>query len=67
MKTVSTKLDNGLHDRFLELCNEEGKCQSEMLRDMVEQWCEASDDGKEMQTSEISELRNPRIEIVDIE
>ena len=36
MKTVSTKLDNKLHNQFIELCNNEGKCQSEFLREMIE-------------------------------
>jgi len=36
MKTISTKLDNKLHTQFIELCNNEGKCQSEFLRDMIE-------------------------------
>jgi len=40
MKTVSAKLDNTLHSRFIEICNEDGKCQSEMLRTMIETMCE---------------------------
>jgi len=40
MKTVSTKLDNKLHNRFIEICNEDGKCQSEMLRDIIETMCD---------------------------
>jgi len=39
MKTVSTKLDNKLHNRFVEICNEDGKCQSEFLRDLIESVC----------------------------
>jgi len=40
MKTVSAKLDNKLHSRFVEICNEDGKCQSEFLRDLIETVCE---------------------------
>jgi|CXWL01.1.fsa_nt_gi hypothetical protein len=40
MKTVSTKLDNTLHIQFTELCNNEGKCQSEFLRDLIQYLCE---------------------------
>jgi len=40
MKTVSTKLDNKVHNRFIEICNEDGKCQSEFLRDLIETVCE---------------------------
>ena len=43
MKTVSTKLDNSLHNRFIEICNEDGKCQSEFLRDLIEQIIEVND------------------------
>ena len=46
MRTVSTKLDNKLHDRFIEICNEDGKCQSEFLRDLIESVCEDLDDGE---------------------
>ena len=35
MKTVSTKLDSKIHNKFVELCNNEGKCQSEFLRDLI--------------------------------
>ncbi len=40
MKTVSTKLDNKLHNQFIEICNEDGRCQSEFLRDLIETVCE---------------------------
>ncbi len=40
MKTVSTKLDNTLHNQFIEVCNEDGKCQSEFLRDLIQSVCE---------------------------
>jgi len=45
MKTVSTKLDNNLHSRFIEICNEDGKCQSEFLRDLIETVCEDLNEG----------------------
>ncbi len=46
MKTVSTKLENNLHSRFIEICNEDGKCQSEFLRDLIETVCEDLDNGE---------------------
>jgi len=71
MKTVSTKLDNKLHNRFIEICNEDGKCQSEFLRDLIETVCEDLDEGEATQqnlelehTTESSELRNPTVEII---
>jgi len=71
MKTVSTKLENKLHDRFIEICNEDGKCQSEFLRDLIETVCEDLSDGettpqdlevKVEDVESISELRNPIVE-----
>ncbi len=46
MRTVSTKLDNKLHDRFIEICNEDGKCQSEFLRDLIETVCDDLGEGE---------------------
>ena len=46
MKTVSTKLDNNLHSRFIEICNEDGKCQSEFLRDLIESVCDDLENGE---------------------
>ncbi len=45
MKTVSTKLDSKLHDQFIEICNEAGKCQSEMIRYLIEVMYEDLDEG----------------------
>ncbi len=45
MKTVSTKLDNKLHSQFIEICNEDGKCQSEFLRDLIETVCDDLEEG----------------------
>jgi len=50
MKTVSTKLDNSLHNRFIEVCNDEGKCQSEFLRDLIQSVCE------DLETEEVIHL-----------
>jgi len=44
MRTVSTKLDNKLHNQFMTLCNEDGKCQSEFLRDLIESVCDNLED-----------------------
>ncbi len=44
MRTVSTKLDNKLHEQFLDLCNNDGKCQSEFLREMIEDMFEGVDE-----------------------
>lgn len=43
MQTISTKLDKNSAQKFLEICNNEGKCQSEFLRDMIEQIIETDE------------------------
>ena len=36
MKTVAAKLDNQTHREFVEMCNQDGVCVSERIREMVE-------------------------------
>lgn len=43
MQTISTKLDKTTANKFLEICNDEGKCQSEMFRDMIQNICNYED------------------------
>ena len=68
MKTVSTKLDNKLHNRFMEICNEDGRCQSEMLRDLIETLCEDLEDEAGIkcisESEPTPELKNPKVEII---
>jgi len=68
MKTVSTKLDNKLHSRFIEICNEDGRCQSEFLRDLIETVCDDLDEGEatpqDLETEHDTELREPKVEII---
>lgn len=59
MRTVSTKLDNSLHSRFVEICNEDGKCQSEFLRNLIETVCEdCSEDGNRPTTPQDPETEH---------
>ncbi len=68
MKTVSTKLDNSLHNRFIEICNEDGKCQSEFLRDLIESVCDDLEEGEatpqDLEIEHDTELREPKVEII---
>jgi len=68
MKTVSTKLDNKLHSQFMQICNEDGKCQSEFLRDLIETVCEDLEEGEatpqDLEQKHDTELREPKIEII---
>jgi len=68
MKTVSTKLDNKLHDQFIEICNEDGRCQSEFLRDLIETVCEDLGMGEttpqDLEIEHDTELKEPKVEII---
>ena len=52
MKTVSTKLDKRDFEKFQEICNQEGQCMSEELRELVKRDIEAFEDGLEMEREE---------------
>ena len=59
MKTVSTKLDNRDFEKFQEICNQEGQCMSEELRELIKRDIEAYEDGLEMEREEKQkEVRN---------
>jgi len=67
MKTVSTKLDNKVHNRFIEICNGEGKCQSEFLRDLIEGMCDDLEGENILHIREAeptTELNKPKVEII---
>ena len=49
MKTVSTKLDNHDFTKFQEMCNHEGQCMSEELRELVKMVLVAYEEGLEME------------------
>ncbi len=70
MKTISTKLDKEIAESFLKVCNDEGKCQSEMLRDMIESVCEleeeTSQDMPRTTGKVIKVIPEPTITIVDV-
>jgi len=65
MKTVSTKLDNSDHTRLLDMCNDEGQCISESLRDMIKQHLDAHDECLEMNKEEKQQKPKPQIVISD--
>jgi len=71
MKTVSTKLDNKLHNRFIEICNEDGKCQSEFLRNLIESVCDDLEEGEatpqdlEINVEDIEPITEDKLRIFD--
>lgn len=40
-KTISTRIENNLHERFLNICNLEGVTIAEMMREQIQQVTEA--------------------------
>lgn len=52
MKTVSTKLNNDDFEKLQEMCNHDGQCLSESLRDMVKSYLDAYEDGLELEQKE---------------
>ena len=52
----------------MEICNEDGRCQSEMLRDLIETLCEDLEDETGIiyisESEPIPELKNPKVEII---
>ncbi len=59
MKTVSTKLDKETFDKLQEICNQEGQCISEELRDMIKRNIMAYEEGLEMEKEATESTGNP--------
>ena len=63
MKTVSSKLSKEEHEKFLELCNKEGKTISEKLREKILECCNISN--SESKSEKITP--EPKITVRDID
>ena len=59
MKTISTKLDKQTFEKLQEMCNQEGQCISEELRDLIKRNIVAYEEGLEMETKPIESRGNP--------
>ncbi|WP_428323820.1 hypothetical protein [Nitrosopumilus sp.] len=55
MKTVSTKLSKEDFKKFQEMCNHDGQCMSEELRELVIMGLDAYEEGKELEQEEKGE------------
>ena len=53
MKTVSTKLSRDDFEKFQEVCNNDGQCLSEGLRELIKMSIEAFDDELESESEEL--------------
>jgi len=63
MKTVSSKLSKEEHEKFLELCNKEGKTISEKLRGMIQECCNINNSDDESETI----IAEPKIIVTDVD
>ena len=61
MKTVSTKLDKQDFEKFQEMCNHEGQCMSEELRDLIKRDIVAYEEGLEMEKEVTESTGKPSI------
>lgn len=52
MKTVSTKLSKEDFEKFQEMCNHNGQCTSESLRELLKMGIEAYEEGLELEQKE---------------
>ena len=59
MKTVSTKLDKQTFEKFQEMCDNEGQCMSESLRDLIKMDIQAYEEGLEMEQKPTESIGNP--------
>jgi len=69
MKTVSTKLDKQTFEKFQEICDKEGHCLSESLRDLIQRNIEAYEEGLEMEqkpTKSTGNLPRPEMKVARI-
>lgn len=46
MKLIGTKLDNSDYERFEDFCLKEEMTKSEVLRDLIKQYCNACEEGE---------------------
>ena len=63
MKVVGTKLDDSDFERFQKFCNDEGLSKSEIMRNLIKEYCNACEEEQQLQ-SEPAELKNPKVEII---
>ena len=66
MKTVSTKLDKETFEKFQEMCNHEGQCMSEEIRDIIRMSIDAYEEGLEMEKEHESAGNPPRSEMKNV-
>lgn len=66
MKTVSTKLDKQTFEKFQEMCNYEGQCMSESLRELIKMGMTAYEEGLEIEKEQKESTTNPSRPVLKI-
>ena len=59
MKTISTKLDQQTFEKFQEMCNNDGLCTLESLRDLIKMGIQAYEEGLEIEKEPTESTSNP--------
>jgi len=59
MKTVSTKLDKQDFEKFQEMCNNDGQCMSESIRELIKMGIDAYQEGLELDKKSFESTTNP--------
>lgn len=68
MKTVSTKLTKENYEKFQEMCNDDGMCMSEELRDLIKMGIDAYEEGLEIKQEESKQTEPiPTIKLIEDE
>ena len=65
MRTVSTKLDKTDHERFIDLCNQEGQTPSEALRSLIQEFCNSIIDIDDNEEPELYTMESDKPRIFD--
>jgi len=68
MRTLGTKVDNSLAQKFQEMCNDDGMSNSEELRELIKSAIETHEDYLESERSkELESKEEPKITISEVE
>lgn len=65
MKIVGTKLDNSDYERFEEFCLKEEMTKSEVLRDLIKQYCTSCEEEEELESKKQDEKKPKPVQITD--
>ncbi len=67
MKIVGTKLDNSDYERFEEFCLKDEMTKSEVLRDLIKQYCTSCEEAEEIEYEEKQKEKSKPVPAAKIE